>query len=334
MTTPEGGPATSEAGLPPPAPGITTFTIEGRSAPALFVIGWLATLLGAGFLAVGVLSGGGAMSLALIVIGLLVLSIGLVAGAGSQGIERRARGAAAYAGPSPLLVFGASIPVSILVVMAVGLPLGATGVALDGPVGALLSVVAQALVYVGLIRLLVVDVGALSWGAMGVRRPDRAALAEVIGGAAWALPVIALTLPLSLLLLAVFPVQPQSPLPPTGEAVGFALSLLAGAIVAPFGEEILFRSFATTAWVRSVGIRGGVIRAALLFAVAHILTTTGSSAGDAIGLAVVGFGTRIPIALALGWIFVRRGTVWASFGLHAAFNAILLVIAEGANSAI
>lgn len=334
MTTPDEGPTARAAGPPLPAPGIATFTIEGRSAPALFIIGWLATLLGGGFVAVGVLSGGGVTSLALIVIGLLALSIGLVAGAGSQGIERRARGAGAYAGPSPLLVFCASVPVSILVVVAVGLPLGAAGVALDGPVGALLSVVAQALVYVGLIRLLVVDVGALSWAGMGVRRPGRAALAEVIFGAAWALPVIALTLPVSLVLVAIFPVQPQSPLPPTGEIVGFALSLLAGAVVAPFGEEILFRAFATTAWVRSVGIRGGIIRAALLFAVAHILTTTGSSAGDAIGLAVVGFGTRIPIALALGWIFVRRGTIWASFGLHAAFNAILLVIAEVASRTI
>jgi membrane protease YdiL (CAAX protease family) len=36
----------------------------------------------------------------------------------------------------------------------------------------------------------------------------------------------------------------------------------------------------------------------------------------------------VPIALALGWIFVRRQTIWASFGLHAAFNAWLLVIAE------
>ena len=38
--------------------------------------------------------------------------------------------------------------------------------------------------------------------------------------------------------------------------------------------------------------------------------------------------SRIPIALALGWVFLRRGTVWASFGLHAAFNGILLVVAE------
>ena len=28
--------------------GLTTFTVEGRQAPALFVVGWLATLVGVG----------------------------------------------------------------------------------------------------------------------------------------------------------------------------------------------------------------------------------------------------------------------------------------------
>ena len=60
--------------------------------------------------------------------------------------------------------------------------------------------------------------------------------------------------------------------------------------------------------------------AALVFAFAHVLTIVGRVAGDAFGLAVVGFGTRVPVALALGWLFLRRGTIWASFGLHAAFN--------------
>jgi membrane protease YdiL (CAAX protease family) len=208
------------------------------------------------------------------------------------------------------------------------------GVPLDGPIAAVLSVTLQAAVYLGLIRLLVVDTGALSWGAMGLRRLDGQAIREVLGGALWAVPVIVATIPVSLILLAIFPVTPESPLPPTGEAVGFALSLLAGAVIAPFGEEILFRGFATTAWVRSVGIRTGVIRAALIFALAHVLTTAGTSAGDAFGLAVVGFGTRVPIAIALGWLFVRRGTIWAPLGLHAAFNAVLLVLAEVAQTPI
>lgn len=309
-------------------PGVNTFTIEGRSAPALFVVGWLATILGLGLVVVGVLSDGGAATLGLVLVGLVLLSIGLIAAAGSQGIERRAREMTAYAGPSPLLVFAASIPVSILAVIVVGVPLGLAGIALDGPLGALLSVIVQAIVYIALIRLLVVDTGALDWRAMGVRGLDRSAVTEMIGGAFWALPVIALTVPVSAVLLGIFPVTPESPLPPTGEAVGFALSLLAGALVAPFGEEILFRAYATTAWVRGVGARQGVIRAALVFAAAHVLTTSGTSLGDAFGLAAVGFGTRIPIALALGWLFVKRGTVWSSFGLHAAFNAVLLVLAE------
>ena len=347
MTTPEGGFDPGDHDRPTPESatadssnggaarlGITTFTIEGRSAPALFVVGWLASLLGLGIVVVAVLSGESPAWLGLVLVGLVLLSVGLVAAAGSQGIERRARGTERYAGPSPLLVFGASIPVSVLVILCVSLPLGLIGVPLDGPVGALLSVVLQAIVYIGLIRLLVVDTGALDWRAMGLRRIDAAAVGEMIGGALWAVPVIVATIPVSLILLGIFPVTPESPLPPTGEAVGFAISLVAGAVVAPFGEEVLFRAFATTAWVRGVGVRQGVLRAALVFAMAHVLTTTGSSAGDAFGLAVVGFGTRVPVAIALGWLFVRRGTIWASFGLHAAFNAVLLVVAEVAERPI
>lgn len=340
MTTPVSGPE-SESPTDPPAggpagarPGASIFTIEGRSAPALFVIGWLGTLLGLGIIAVAILSRAGLASGVLLIAGLALLSVGLIGAAGSQGIERRARDMVSYSGPSPFLVFGASIPVSVLVVVVIALPLGALGISLDGPLASLLSVVVQAAVYIALIRLLVVDTGALDWLAMGVVRLDLRALGEIGGGALWALPVIVVTIPVSAILLAIFPVTPESPLPPTGEPVGFALSLIAGAIVAPFGEEVLFRAFSTTAWVRGMGVRGGVVRAALLFAIAHILTISGSSAGDALGLAVVGFATRIPIALALGALFVRRGTIWSSFGLHAAFNGILLVAAEVASRTI
>ena len=313
---------------PPPRLGTTTFTIEGRAAPALFVVGWLGSLIGIGLLLIAFLSGGGMGATVLVLVGLVILSVGLVLGAGSQGIERRRRADLPYRGPSPFIVFAAAIPISILCLIVLAVPLGALGVPLDGPFVALLSVTVQAVVYVTLVRLLVVDVGALGWREMGVTRPDGRAVAQMASGALWAFPVIGVTILASGVLFTLFPVTPVSPLPPTGEPVGFALSLLAGVIVAPFGEEILFRAFATTAWVRGVGVRQGVLRAALVFAFAHVLTTSGSSAGDAFGLAVVGFGTRVPIALALGWLFVRRGTIWASFGLHAAFNTVLLVIAE------
>ncbi|HEX7950186.1 MAG TPA: type II CAAX endopeptidase family protein [Candidatus Limnocylindrales bacterium] len=340
MTTPVSGPepdASTEAPATPPIgvrPGASYFTIEGRQAPALFVIGWLASLVGAGAVAVAVLANRGLASTLVVLVGLLLLSIGLVAAAGSQGIERRARGMAGYAGPSPLLVFAASIPVSILAIVVLALPLDAAGVALDGPLGALLSVTIQACVYVGLVRLLVVDTGALNWGAMGIGRIDATAIREMAGGALWAFPVYVLAILLSSILLTIFPVTPESVLPPTGSAPGFALSLIAGVVVAPFGEELLFRSFATTAWVRGTGVRGGLVRGAVIFAIAHILTITSSSAGDGIQLAIVGFLTRLPIGLALGIVFIRRRTIWASFGLHAAYNLIVLVIAEVASRSV
>jgi len=312
----------------PARPGTATFTIEGRAAPALFVIGWLASVGGLALIAIAVLAGGGLWATVLLVIALVLLSVGLVAAAGSQGMERRARERLPYRGPSPFLVFAAAIPVSILAVIVLSIPLLALSVPVDGPVGALLSVSAQAVVYVGLVRLLVVDTGALDWRAMGVVVPDRRAIMQFGGGALWAVPVIFVTGILAQILLTVFPVTPASPLPPTGTEIGFALSFIAGAIVAPFGEEVLFRSFATTAWATGMGARRGLVVGALFFAFAHVVTVTGASAGDAIELALVAFLSRIPVAFALGWVFLRRGTIWAPFGLHAAFNGVLLILAE------
>lgn len=316
------------AGTPPARPGAGTFTIEGRQAPALFVIGWLATLLGLGGVAIALLAGGSGAAPILLVGSLVVLSVGLVAGAGSQGIERRARAASAYTGPSPVLVFASSIPLTLLVVIVIGVPLTIAGIAVDGPLGRLASVAAQALLYIALIRLLVVDAGGLDWRSMGVRRFDGAALVELGRGAVWALPIIALTTVVAAILTTLFPVQPVSPLPPAGETVGFAINLLAGAVVAPIGEELFFRAFATTAWARDLGPRRAIIRGAIFFAVVHVLTVSGSDASEALALAVVGFATRIPVALMLGWLFLRSGSIWTSIGLHAAFNAVLLVLAE------
>jgi membrane protease YdiL (CAAX protease family) len=40
------------------------------------------------------------------------------------------------------------------------------------------------------------------------------------------------------------------------------------------------------------------------------------------------------VAFALGWLFVRTGSLWAPIGLHAAFNGLLILFAElGAGAA-
>jgi membrane protease YdiL (CAAX protease family) len=311
----------------PERPGASIFTIEGRSAPGLFVLGWLATLAGLGAVVVAFMAAEGPARI-LLIAGLVVLSIGLVAGAGGQAIERRERGGRNYVGPSPFLVFAASLPITSLLAIGVGAILTLLGVPIDGPVAVLASVGLQAFVYIGLIRLLVVDGGSLSWADMRIRRPSSANMVEFILGAGWALPVIVATLPVALLVSQFVPTPPPSLLPATGSVGGLLLHLLAGAIIAPIGEEVLFRGLATTAWVRDMGVGRGVVRGALFFAVAHVLTISGANASEAIGAAFAAFVGRIPIALALGFLFVRRDTIWAPLGLHGGFNAVLVILQE------
>ncbi len=76
------------------------------------------------------------------------------------------------------------------------------------------------------------------------------------------------------------------------------------------------------------GRAGPIVRASLLFALAHVIGIEATDPGAIAGLLVVGFATRLPVAWALGTIFVRRRSIWAPIGLHATFNAILLILAH------
>ena len=311
---------------PPSRPGATIFTIEGRAAPGLFVAGWLATIVGLGPTVIGYLVG----QPILFVVGLVILSFGLLAAAGSQTIERRAKGVAGYQGPSPVLVFATSIPVGLLAAIAVGFVLRVAGLRSEGPLGDLLLLSIQAAAYILIVRLLVVGTGALTWREMGFSRSIAGAIEDLGWGAIFAGPVILATLVVQIILVSIFGVTPEGPLTPTGEPVGLVANLITAALVAPIGEEIIFRGVATTAWVRSLGVRQGIVRGALFFAIAHILTTTATSASNGLALAIVAFAARVPVALVLGWVFVRRGSIYASIGLHAAFNGILIVLADAA----
>jgi uncharacterized protein len=322
-TDPADGP---EAPPPSTRPGLSTFTIEGRAAPGLFVVGWLLSISGLALVLIGAFA---PSALFLYFVGPIVLTIGLIAGAGNQAIERRARGAA-YAGPSPYLVFATMIAASYAlgapVAIALRLVIGSTDIP-DYLVN-LVGVAIQAVVFLGVLRLTVVGSNALSWAEMGWRRFDPRAAGNLLFGAATALPVIALTGVVANALVAIFNQVPESPLPPTGTAAGLVVQLIAGAIVAPVAEEAVFRGFAITAWQRTVGENGALVRASLLFALAHVLTVSGGSLGEVGGLIAVGFATRIPVALALGWLFLRTRSIWAPLGLHMTFNAILLILAE------
>jgi membrane protease YdiL (CAAX protease family) len=316
---------------PPPRPGGSLFTIEGRAAPGLFVVGWLASILGLGLVLVGAVAGS---SLFLYFLGPAFLTVGLVAGAGNQAIERRVRGEP-YPGPSPYLVFAAAVAAVYAVGSIVGLGLHLlTGTStLPDYLIRFIGVSLQAAVFVGIVRLTVVGSQALSWQEMGWHRPNVTAMRDLAYGAFFSLPVIGVTTILAAILVQAFQVAPEAPLPATGVAAGLVIQLLAGAIIAPIAEETLFRGFAISAWQRTVGTRGAIVRASLLFALAHVLNVTADNAGQAVGLIVVGFVSRLPVAFVLGWLFVARRSNWAPLGLHMAFNGILLVLGEIATSA-
>jgi membrane protease YdiL (CAAX protease family) len=196
----------------------------------------------------------------------------------------------------------------------------------ESPLSALIQVTATAAIYLVLVRMLVVDLGALTWHDMGIRRIDREALGAFVGGAVYAAPAILATGLVAIALSGLLPIPP-SPLPIGTDAAGIAANLVAAAVLAPLGEELFFRGYATSAWARVYSERRALVQGALFFAFVHVLGVTGSTAGEAIGAAATAFLARLPIALMLGWVFMRRGSLWASVGLHSTFNLVLVVIA-------
>ena len=319
-------------GPAPVAQGLFRFTIADRSAPGLFVGGWIAALIGGGAAFVGLLSGRTLAGIVLFGLGMIVVLVALILLGGSQAIERRTA-RLAYAGPAPILTFLAVVVGWYLGAVVVLTPLQLLKVDVSGPALTLVGIGLQAVVVVLILRIMVVGSDALTWAEMGVRRPDRQALRDFASGALVAGPVVLLTAIAVAVLISIVNQEPASPLPPTGTPTGLAMNLVAGALIAPAYEELFFRGFTQTAWRRMTNARTAILRAALLFAFIHVVDQSGETFGAALGVAIVAAGARIPVALALGYVFERRGSLWASIGLHATFNAILLIVAERALTA-
>jgi len=334
------------ADLPPDSPGSgdpvvavarapsrrQTFRLEGRAAPGLYLVAWGLAIAGFGAIFIAVASGGSSGSGVAFVLGIAALGVGLTAGSGSQALQRRADGAV-YAGPSPLLVFGAALALTLVV----GFAIGAIGGLPDGPFAVLASVLVQAVISIGLIALVVVSPGSLGWREMGLRLPGPGAgsvVGDVALGVGLAFPTLFGSALLAALLVALLGVAPVSPLPPARDPAEVLLNLLAAAVIAPLWEEIFFRGFTTTAWQRAAGARAAIVRGAVFFALVHVVTLAGNDFGTALRTAFIAFAVRLPVGLVLGWVFLRRGTLVAPIALHAVYNTIpVLLVALGAGAA-
>ena len=133
---------------------------------------------------------------------------------------------------------------------------------------------------------------------------------DVVFGVACLIALIALTDALLYLsgtaLVTQFQLQSYS----TAAAEGWLpIMLFAAIIVAPAGEEILFRGFMFRGFVRPERVAWpGIVATAVLFALPHVQY-------DWVGVLQI-----FVIGLFLGWIRWRSGSVLLTFLLHALFN--------------
>jgi membrane protease YdiL (CAAX protease family) len=295
--------------------------------------------------------------------GAVVAAVGLIGWAVAQARQRRADGWQDYNGPSPLLLAGALLALTTALELPLGLGLKASGVDTESALATLLLMLTYFATYLGLVHFLAVRVGAMTWH--DIARPRRLApspddwgssepilgrtgpsgdsagswRARVRGGRvgdiliplAFVVPLLLASNLLSVAMLLVLGLRSTDisagTTTPT-DGLSMLLLFVAVAIVAPAGEEIFFRGFATNAWGRSISRNSAILRASLFFAFIHILNTVGASTDASVSwrVALFNFGARVPVAFALTWLYMRRRSILASGTLHAAYNGLITLI--------
>jgi membrane protease YdiL (CAAX protease family) len=109
------------------------------------------------------------------------------------------------------------------------------------------------------------------------------------------------------------------------EPLELALVALGAGLLVPIGEELFFRGYALTAWLRDRGPRSALLRSTVFFALVHILTITSATFDEGVRQALLVVSVIGPVGFVLGWLFLRRGLIAAICG-HATFNLFALLI--------
>lgn len=317
-----------DALTPPPAgpPGGKIFSLEGRGAPGLYLVAWILSVGGVAMLFLASGANSDAARILLVAIGALGLTVGLAAGAGSQIVDRSDRRRDRYRGPAPVLVFGVVLAASSIVS---GLLLATGLINPESPLGFLFGLLVVAGGYAVAVWLFAVKSGALSWAEMGwpVRgiSTPRVVLRGIGFSVAVMLPLTLAILFLGGLLAALLDVEAPTVLPTPESSFEALLVALAAAVVAPVGEELFFRGFALTAWLRDLGPRAAIVRSAVFFALIHIVNITSVSFGEGAAQALLQTVVILPLGVVLGWLFLRHGMVGAISG-HITYNSFLLFL--------
>ena len=320
-----------------PRPGL--LQLAGREAPALYVIGLFATVVGVSALVAGIAGAG----VGLVILALVLVGVGGIALSGASALQRRVdTPAAGWRGPGPLAIFWTTIPWALLAQLLVAAMLTAVGAAtaLRTPLGTLALAAASNAATGLIIGLVVVGSGAVRWRDLILATPAaspktmpppdrRGGLAgDLFWGVALALPIMTAAGLFATLVMNGTGVSAPVVLPPAMGALDLAANVLTAGLIAPIGEELLYRGVIAQAWGRQSSARRAILFSAIVFAFAHTLTVGGTSVADAASVAAVAFLVRLPLGIALGWLWIRRRSLIATIALHASYNlAIVAVVA-------
>jgi membrane protease YdiL (CAAX protease family) len=307
--------------------------LAGREAPALYVIGLLTLVLGASALVAGFAGGG----VGLAILALVLIGVGGIALSGASALQRRVdTPAAGWRGPGPLAIFWTAITWALLTQLLVDALLTALGAAAapSTPLGALVLVTALNIATVLIIGLVVVGSGAVRWGDLifatpaaspsSLPLPDRRGglVGDLLWGAALALPILAATGLVATLVMNGTGFSAPPVLPLTMTAGDLVANALTAGLIAPIGEELLYRGVIAQAWARQSSARRAILFSAIVFAFAHTLNPN----LDSINLAAVAFVVRLPLGIALGSLWIRRRSLLATIALHSAYNLVIVGI--------
>jgi len=300
----------------------STFTLQGRPAAGLYVMGWLLSVMGLGLFFVAAAAVGSPLGGIFTMGALLLLLAGLASAAGYQIVIRGARPEPYFRGPSPLLLFG----VLLVLTNIVSLLLLVAGVGQDDT-GATFLVNSLVLLagYLFVVGVFGFRSGALNLESIGwpVGKGAGRWLVDIGIGAVVLLGVAIVDGLWGTLLTTILGTPPPDVIPVPTTSTDILFVAIGACLLIPIGEELLFRGYSVTAWMKDLGERSALIRSTLFFAFVHIVNIVAvkSQEGALTGLkqAVIEVLVIAPVGLALGWLFVRRGLLAAIAG-HAAFN--------------
>jgi membrane protease YdiL (CAAX protease family) len=241
-----------------------------------------------------------------------------------------------------LAIFWTTIPWALLAQLLVAALLTAifSAEALRTPQATLLLAAASNLATVLIVGLVVVGSGAARWRDLIFATPAaspkmlplpdrRGGLAgDLFWGVALALPIMAASGLFATLVMNGTGVSAPAVLPLAVSRIGLIANIITAGLIAPIGEELLYRGVIAQAWARQSSARRAILFSAIIFAFAHTLTVGGTSVADAASIVAVAFIVRLPLGIALGWLWIRRRSIVATIALHAAYNlAIVAVVA-------